>query len=453
MRMAGHAAGKTAGRSLGSKLLGTAATKAITAIVALAVVATGTFAIAAATGHNPFAGASQKPANHSGAGGAPSPTATPPPPSEVTYIGGGGNIWEMTLPGGTPKQLTSDAKAGNPNTGVGSISYYGLAWSPDGSMLATVRAVGVSGFPGSNAELRVLAPDGSLMWKQALAQPPINGTLAWSPDSRFIAYRQGTSNFDANGDEQGNLVIVDAHTGAATSTLKYNAGGVGCGGGGYSPLELLIWSAHHAYTGIDSFAWSSDGQELLVSSGCADQEAAAVARSSGATTAGYPAGASFQPGGQLILGTAAGNAGVVLELTNLAGQQSRVLASISGPSGSSSYADGLGQGTWSSDGKTIYYEYQDGIWRVNADGSGAQQIIAGTQATNGQATVGLVPRLSPDGKRLLYLQAHGDWGTTTGTATAQWYIAQADGSGAQALPNGAVDAQHSIFEAVWRPGR
>jgi len=445
VRVAGHTASKSAGRSLGSKLLGTTASKIISTVVAVAVVATGSVAIAAATGHNPLAGVFHSNTSNTGSGAGRSPTPTPLPPPEVTYIGGDGNIWDMTLPKGTPKQLTTDAVVGNPNNGVAGISYSGLAWSPDGKQLAAVRSASTGG----SAELFVLKPDGTLLWKQPMPAMSF-GPALWSPDGKSLAYRVSTDQFDQNtGDFFGNIVMVDAQTGATEKTVTYNDGPGGCGGGGYPSLQNLISAAHHANGGIDTFSWSPDGQEMLVAYDCLEGEAALVTLSNGTTTVGYPEGASFQPGGHYILGTGVYNQPLQLILTDLAGKQVRVLASRTGQSGNSpTYAEYLGLGAWSSDGQTVYYEYQDGIWRVKVDGSGAQQIIAGTQISNGVATAELNPSPSPDGKWLLYLKASGDAVDYNNPATAQWEIAQADGSGAVALPQGAV--QYSD-EAIWRP--
>lgn len=385
------------------------------------------------------------------------PPTAPLPPPEVTYIGSDGNVWDMTLPNGAPKQWTTDARAKDPNTGIGAITYSGLAWSPDGKQIAVVRSDAAAG----SAQLLLLTPDGTILSKYPLSA--FSGRLVWSPNGRLIASRtppiqcgQGPA-----GNCTSNLVVVDARTGTTTKTFPYNIGPFGyCGNGAGYSLPGMIYSAHHTFYGLDTFAWSPDGTEILVPFGCGGRVSDAIALSNGSVTSGYPGGASFQPVGHLILGVASDQNGESLELTDLTGKQTHMLASSNVLPGNSPYAEEIGPGTWSSDGKTIYYEYQDGLWQVKADGSGAKQVIAGTQISNGQATVGLAPWLSPDGKWLLYLKASGaaevDQSGNPGSATGQWYAAQPDGSGALALPQATISAQgYSLqptsSEAIWRP--
>jgi hypothetical protein len=437
---AAHLASTSATRALAPKLLGTATGKVIAAVVAVAVVATGTVAIAAATGHQLPASGIPQTSSHSGSSTRQVP---PPPPPEVTYVGGDGNIWEMTLPGGTPRQLTNDAKPGDSTTGAVTITYAGLAWSPDGKRLAVIRTSTTA--TASASALLLLSPNGALLSRHPILQSA-GDSLAWSPDGHFLAYHQGAPN-SPTGELMEEVVILDATTGAPTRTLTYKNGIGGCGGGGFPATEALIWAAHHAFVGIDTFDWSFDGQTLLVPFDCQSASAVLLHLTTSTSTPGYPAGASFQPGGPLILGSERGVA-----LTDQAG---KLVSRLANSSGAPPYANGEYQeATWNRDGQTIYYEYQDGIWRIRVDGSGAQQIIAGAPIVNNQATIEVAPRLSPDGSRLLYLEVHGDAvdAAGVGTATARWYVAQADGSGALPLPHGTISAQLHIVEAIWRPG-
>ena len=441
---AAQAVGRTAGRSFVSKALGTAAGKAIAAVLAAVIVVTGAVGIAAASGHNPLS-TLFRPASHKTASG-PAPTATSVPlPPEITFIGSDGNVWDMTLPNGTPKQFTNDAAPGDTSTGTFAIRYFGLAWSPNGAMLAVLSGGG-AGNQASN-EVRVFSPTGTPLWKQPVQGELASPLLVWSPDSRLVAYRYRTQNLNygpTGTDVEGKLVLLDAKTGATTNTISFDAGGVGCGGGGAASIQQFVFDAHNSEGSIDTFSWSPDGKIILIGIGCADeyQASTAVTLSSGTTAYSYPIGASFQPGGQLILGKGVHNT-LVLELTDLTGKQIRLLASAT-QDAYAAYVNPVGLGTWSRDGQSIYYEYQDGIWHVKVDGTGAQQIIAGAQISNDQATVDVLPSLSPEGKWLLYLQGTGNAVTYDAPATTQYYLAHADGSGPVALP-------HSGQEATWRP--
>ncbi len=365
------------------------------------------------------------------------PTPAPQPSSlELTFIGGDGNVWDMTWPGGTPKQWTTDAQANQ-------VRYSGLAWSPDGSRLAVLRETGPLGNPTGDA-LMLFAPDGSTAANFSLIGSPYNTPFAWSPDGRVIAYRTTTNQFDAaTNDIKGRLTIIDAKNGTTKQTLLYDDGGGGCGGA-FPPLLGAVMQAHQAYQGIDTFTWTPDVSGLLVARDCVNDSASLVDLTNHATTAGYPAGASYQPGHSgVILGLWSSNGKFSVGLGNTTGMELRVLYS----SGfSSTYDIALGEPVWTPDGQNIYFEHNDGIWTMDANGSFAHQVVAGaTNDSQDQATVAMLPSLSPDGSLLLYLQLHGANGAPgSGSVSSQCYVAKSDGSNATALPQGAS-------AAVWRP--
>lgn len=372
----------------------------------------------------------------------PTPAATTAPPAsnlELTFVGSDGNVWEMAWPGGTPKQWTTDA--------TNQARYSGLAWSPDGANLAVLRETGPRSNPTGDT-LVLFAPDGSKQKVYALIGQPYNTPFAWSPDASQIAYRTTTSRFDPNtGNIRGRLTIIDAQTGATKRTLLYDDGSGGCGGA-FTPLQEAVIQAHNAYLGLDTFAWTPDGQGLLVSRGCGNLEAGLVNLGTGQTATGYPGGASYQPGGSgMMLGEWYNNASntVTLGLANANGSEHSTLNSQTQQT-NPVYITVIGQAAWSPDGQSVYFERDNGIWRVGADGSNAHQIIAGApNDSQNQATVQTMPGVSPDGALLLYLQlqgANGDPGT--GTAVGQCYVAQVDGSHAAPLPSG-------VSVATWRP--
>ncbi|HEU5200053.1 MAG TPA: hypothetical protein VFU32_10465 [Ktedonobacterales bacterium] len=361
------------------------------------------------------------------------PNVAIPPQSGIAYIGSDGNVWEMTWPGGTPKQLTTDAQANG-------ITYEGLSWSPDGSKIAVARFD--QNNPPQGSELVVLALDGKVVMRVGMEALRYDAPLAWSPDSSQIAYRAESSQTSFE-NPVGAIVLVDAQTGQTVKTLTYTSNQGGCGGGGYPPLKEAILLAHHSNR-LDTFVWSPDGQNILVSQGCNDDAAEAVNVHTGAQTPNFPIGAHYQPGGNLLLGLWSDG---TLGLTDFSANPVRSL--LQAPLTVPGYDISLGASSWSPGGKVVYFEHNNGIWRVNDDGSGAQQLIAGT-ADDAQmnATAVFAPSLSPDGK-LLYAQAQGsdnpDTAGTSQTPATQWYIAQADGSHPQPLPQG-------ISDVVWRPG-
>ncbi len=371
----------------------------------------------------------------------PTPSAAPSSRLELTFIGSDGNVWEMAWPQGTPKQLTTDAQANQ-------VTYSGLAWSPDGSKLAVLRESGPKNSPTDDA-LALLSADGKALGKYSLTGQPYNTPFAWSPDSKLIAYRTTTSRFDAaTGDIFGRLTIVDAQNGATKQTLLYNDGGGGCGGAGFSPLKIAVDAAHHAYDGLDTFTWSPDQQGVLLSNGCGNNKAGLVDLTSSQTNVAYPAGASYQPGGNgLLVGNWYGNGTITLGLANANGAEHATLAIETPPDNGPAYNTILGLAAWSPNGQTVYYEHDNSIWSVGVDDSNAHQVIAGAAPdSQQQATVQMLPGVSPDGSLLLYLQLQGSAASGGNGAPATWqcYVAHADGSQPTALPQGAS-------AAVWRP--
>jgi Tol biopolymer transport system component len=400
---------------------------------------------------------------HQNSGISPQATATPgweavvsPNPtipttalaSTLAYIGSDGNVWTMKWPGGTPLQLTTAARG--PNT------YSGLTWSPDGSMLAFAKGL----TPGAtSASLIVLKPDGTLVTNVPMQTPFSYGfPLVWSPDSTMLAYRSFSSNpnYQPDGTFLGSLILVNAHSGKTVKTVTYEAGGSGCGGGGdLTDLNQELWTVYHLNYGLnagDIFAWSPDQRSILVSEDC-DQygQAGQVDLSIGKVNYAVPTEGGYQPGGSLVVGLWKDG---TLGLTDLAGNHVRVLASKEPFAEPPTYMTLVGHSVWSSDGKSIYYEHDDGLDQVGVDGSHPHQVVKGTALdSNDNATMILLPRPSPNGQFLLYLKVTGSnrvgnpvsgdptpVATPTIPLTTRWYVAQADGTNPVALPQGVIDA-------------
>lgn len=358
-----------------------------------------------------------------------SPTPSPKP-EYLTYIGTDGDIWQLSLPEGSAVQLTADALPGT-------VSYAGLAWSPDGKLLAALR-VTHSG-QSTTAQLVVLRADGQIILQAPLLAVPYSHPFAWSPNSRYIAYRILASHPSSN---QTLLVLLDASSGALHKALTYPFK-QGCGGKN-TALHVAINQIHQTDGGIDTFGWAPDGNAMLVSSGCANDASLRVNLSNGAVTSGYPRGAAFQPGGDLLLGVwNTGGSAPVLGLRDGDNELVRELSteSVSSPE---HYPVLAGLSTWAANGSQVYYEHADGIWRVDADGGASHAIVAGTPLDNQHAaTVELSPTISPNGRMLVYCELNGT-DTSTGGFRYSWYLAAPDGSNPAILPDVTTGA-------TWQP--
>lgn len=358
-------------------------------------------------------------------------TPTPGPQSQfLTYLGEDGNVWQLSLPEGSAVQLTSDASPGM-------IVYSGLAWSPDGKYLAVLRIARSSHI--MMPELILLRPSGQVVMQAPLLDVPYGHPFAWAPDSRYIAYRVLASRSSSS---QALLVVLDAHSGALHKALTYPFQ-QGCRRA-RTALRSAIDQIHQTAGGIDTFDWTPDGRSILASASCAGESSLRIEISSGSVIPGYPLGASFQPRGTLILGV--WNANSALPVLGVADGTSLLIRDLAPESVASPglYPVLAGEATWAANGRDVYFEHTDGIWHVNADGSGAKAIVAGTALDNHRtAIVALAPAISPDNRMLAYCELYGQ--DTGGEAvTRTWYVAGSDGSNPAVLPD-------ITSEAIWQP--
>jgi WD40 repeat protein len=361
----------------------------------------------------------------------PTATPTPTPPSEnLTYIGGDGNIWQLRLPEGSAVHLTTDAHPGT-------VTYSGLAWSPDGTLLAVLR-VAHSG-QSTTSGLVVLRPNGQVVLQVPLPASPYGHPFAWSPNSHYIAYRILTSRDSSS---RALLVLLDARSGALHKALTYPFQ-QGCRGS-HTPLLAAINQLHQVDGGIDTFGWAPDGDAVLASAGCSNESSVRIDLTSGAVTTGFPRGATFQPGGDFLLGVWSSGSGTpVLGLRDDTNDYVRSLATVSVTS--SAHIPLLaGLAVWTANGNQIFFEHADGIWHVGADGSGARAVVAGTPLDSQHAaTIELAPAIAPDLRMVVYCELKG-MDTSKSSITRTWYVAAADGSNPSVLPD-------VTTESVWQP--
>lgn len=358
-------------------------------------------------------------------------TPTPgPKPEYLTYIGTDGNVWQLSLPAGSAIQLTDDARSGT-------VTYSGLAWSPDGKQLAVLRIArsGQTIVP----QLVVLRPDGQIVLQTPLLAVPYGHAFAWSPNSNYIVYRILGSRTSST---QALLDMLDARSGALHKALTYPFQ-QGCGGT-FTALHAAINRFHQADGGIDTFEWTPDANAVLVSAGCSNDSALRIDLNTGSVTPGYPRGATFQPGSNVLLGVWNGeNDSPDLGLRDTDNDIVRELTteSVSSPE---RYPVVAGEAFWAATGSQVYYEHADGIWRIGADGSGARAVVVGTTLDNKHhATVELSPLLSPNGQMLVYCELTGT-DTPAGSVSYAWYLAAPDGTNPAVLPD-------ITTGAAWQP--
>lgn len=367
-------------------------------------------------------------------GQTPDLDATPTPgqvQQNLTYVGSDGNIWTLSLPHGSASRLTSDAQGG-------SVSYSGLVWSPNGSYLAAIRETQHGKL--AQDDLIVLEADNdTIEVNTPLPATPYGQRLIWSPDNHFIAYRLVSSR-----NTSAQLVVAGAITGqrARTRTYPFQPHCVQPA----TPLRGMIAQAHvtSSDNGVDTFSWSLDGRSILASANCGNTSAVRVDLVSGKVVVQYPGNASYQPQGHLLLGTwSNGDGSLTLGEGDASGTLTRTLLSAHAAT-SARYPITLGAAIWSANGQSLYYEYQDGIWRMDTNGRGVKELVRGSATdAHHMVTIEMAPTPSPDGQMLLYEEVHGA-DQHNGAVTSQWNVL---------LPG---DAQPTILtdvtsEAVWQP--
>src|SRR5262249_9760244 len=151
---------------------------------------------------------------------------------------------------------------------------------------------------------------------------------------------------------------------------------------------------------------------ILVSQGCGGGPALQIHLQTETTTKGFPIGASYQPGGTLLLGLfgSLGIEGGNIGLADETGKFIRTLVTHTTVSVNTQqqYSLLFGRAIWSQDGQSVWYEYNDDLWHVQADGSNAHLVVPGTAYDQHlYSTVQLLGAFSSNGKALLYLQLKG----------------------------------------------
>lgn len=272
----------------------------------------------------------------------------PPPPADALYT--------VDADGRGRRALLADP----------SVSFWGPAWSPDGTQVVFSRSVPVVVSPGSNpAELYIADSDGANL-RQLTDNGRSNYLPAWSPDGRQIAYVSGgRGGFDSH-----EIYVINAD-GSGESNLTVN-----------DAQEYGV-------------AWSPDGSKLAFGSKRDGEMRIYTMNPDGSEQQSLPIPAAGQapwwsPDGRQIVYTleSGGNSDIYVMDTD--GGNQRLL--VGGPAWE--YL-----ASWSPDGRRIAFtSHRNGeaaIYVADADGSGVKRV-------SGRNLTAAVARWSPDGTQLVF---------------------------------------------------
>jgi Tol biopolymer transport system component len=282
----------------------------------------------------------------------------------------------------------------------------GSAHAPTGPRIAAKNGQ-IALLVGQMAEGRVelVNPDGSgLRYVGAYPCPPSDvcgvGSFAWSPDGAHLAYLAGVDHVAGDAPIEYTLYLVGAD---GQQPRGLTACG-DCGGMSWSPDGSRI--ALTRYTGGAFPRGSWNVWVVNASSGALRRvtDCPSVKQDCGVDVTGW------SPSGHTIHLTLYGKRSVSVDTIRPDGSHLTTITTIPVPAGGAE--DPSPQ--WSPDGREIAFDENNGIYTVNADGTGLKRLVA----------QGADPAWSPNGTRLVY-STRPQW--ETGAHTYLWTI-NADGS-------------------------
>ena len=317
-----------------------------------------------------------------------------------------GALFQVPVLGGTPRRVLTHM--------AGPITF-----SPDGKRFAFVR-----GDLNGEIHLMLANVDGSGEQKLATRKLPEGFTAdgaSWSPDGKLIAC--GVFNY----------------SGTKSATVV----GVSVDGGLEKPLTLQKFgSVHHV-------VWLGDGSGLVMT---AMQEVSTIGTQIWFLS--YPSGEmrritnDLNGYGRVSLSVTADSSAIVSVQEDVSAQ-----VYLTAPNEDSARArmishgkyDGLNGLDWAPDGKIVYFNQSGSnsdLWTMNADGSGARQLMSDDFVEND-------PAVSPNGRYVLYSSNRsGRWNIWRIDADGNNSKQVSDGDGPDSSPKCSPDGKWIVFQSL-----
>ena len=353
----------------------------------------------------------------------------------LAFIGADGNLQLARADGSSAHAVTVTPC---PST----VNCYGPpSWSPDGQLVAVFGPS--QGTPSINS-IYIFNRAGLLQHTLHPANPQAFGNVLWSGDGKTVAYAGdlNATNAAKGSAVQFALTIIDAATGSQTGVINLpspTGGNAQCtdvsrGAQLGAALDLTINGNSGIRATLD---WSPDGSHVLSSGGNCSTQVMLVDHGGNAhllpAVTANAQQAAFSPDGQHIIATEDAISQDNLLLYDATGGSGKIIYSNS--DAVPAFAPRISSPEWSADGSHIYFMHGADLWIVKADGTGAQQLIAGV-ATGDPMKAETDPQPSPDGKLLAWDEL--TFSTVDSIAHITLFVGDSAGKNQHAVQSGGI---------------